>query len=164
MLRWLWLALAVIVADQVSKQVALAALRLHESVPVFPMFNITLVFNRGAAFSFLSEAGGWQRWFFSGLAIVISVAIVLWIRGLEKDRVWTAAGLALVLGGALGNLVDRLIYGYVIDFIDVYYATYHWPTFNIADIAITVGAAILIVNQIFFHRREENPAEPGREP
>ncbi|MEA3413067.1 MAG: signal peptidase II [Pseudomonadota bacterium] len=162
MLRWLWLAAAVILVDQASKQVALATLSLHEPVPVMPLFNITLVYNKGAAFSFLSEAGGWQRWFFSLLAIVISVLIVFWIKGLQRDRAWTAAGLALVLGGALGNLMDRLAYGYVVDFIDVYYANHHWPTFNIADAAITVGAAILIVNQIFFHKPEPESPDPER--
>lgn len=162
MLRWLWLTAAVIVVDQASKQVALATLSLHQPVPVMPLFNITLVYNKGAAFSFLSDAGGWQRWFFSLLAITISALIVVWIKGLQRDRVWTAAGLALVLGGALGNLIDRLAYGYVIDFIDVYFRTYHWPTFNIADTAITVGAAILIFVQIFFHKVETNPAGPGR--
>jgi len=160
--RWLWLTAAVIVVDQASKQVALATLSLHQPVPVMPLFNITLVYNEGAAFSFLSDAGGWQRWFFSLLAIAISALIVFWIKGLPRDRVWTAAGLALVLGGALGNLIDRLVYGYVIDFIDVYFRTYHWPTFNIADTAITVGAAILIFVQIFFHKVETNPTGPGR--
>lgn len=155
MLNWLWLTAAVIALDQLTKWLAERGLVLHMAEPVLPFFNLTLVYNKGAAFSFLSAAGGWQRWFFSVLAIIVSVLIVIWLKRLDRDEKWTAAGLALVLGGAIGNLIDRLLYGYVIDFIDVYYGSYHWPAFNIADSAITMGAAILIVHSLFFARASE---------
>lgn len=149
MLRWLWLSGAIIVLDQISKVAAEHWLDLHTANPVLPYFNLTLVYNYGAAFSFLSNAGGWQRWFFTALAVLISLFILFWIKKLGKTETWVAASLALILGGAVGNVIDRILYGYVIDFLDVYYGTWHWPTFNIADSAITVGATILIVNSLF---------------
>jgi signal peptidase II len=152
MLRWLWLTGLVIALDQLSKWLAEQMLAPHTPQAVLPSVNITLVYNTGAAFSFLSQAGGWQRWFFSLLAVGVSVFIVLWMRRLGHRERWTAAGLAMVLGGALGNLIDRLVYGHVIDFIDVYYKDLHWPTFNIADSAITLGAAVLIAHGLLAHR------------
>jgi signal peptidase II len=149
MLRWLWLTGLVIALDQLSKWLAEQMLTPHVSQAIVPSVNITLVYNTGAAFSFLSQASGWQRWFFSLLAVAVSVLIVLWMRRLRPQEQWTAAGLAMVLGGALGNLIDRLIHGHVIDFIDLYYHGLHWPTFNIADSAITLGAAVLIVHGLF---------------
>ncbi len=134
-------------------------LELYVQNPIAPFVNLTLIYNTGAAFSFLSEAGGWQRWFFSILAIGVSLLIIVWLKRLPKDQRWVAAGLALILGGALGNQFDRLLLGHVIDFIDVYYATYHWPTFNIADSAITIGASILVVNSLFSHRSRNNSTE-----
>jgi len=159
MLNWLWLSGLVIVLDQTSKWLAERLLEPLVQVPVLPSFNLTLVYNKGAAFSFLSQAGGWQRWFFSGLAIAVSLFIVLWLRRLHAQDTWTAAGLSLVLGGAMGNLIDRLIYGHVIDFIDLYYSTYHWPTFNLADSAITVGATLLIVHSLVTPKHETSASE-----
>ncbi len=159
MLNWLWLSGLVIVLDQISKWLAERFLEPFVPVPVMPSFNLTLVYNKGAAFSFLSQAGGWQRWFFSGLAIAVSVFIILWLRRLHARDTWTAAGLSLVLGGAIGNLIDRLIYGHVIDFIDVFYSTYHFPTFNVADSAITVGATLLIVHSLFTHEHEASASK-----
>lgn len=149
MLRWLWLSAAVVALDQGSKWAADHLLTLYAPRPVMPFFNLTLVYNQGAAFSFLSEAGGWQRWFFTALAVAVSVFLVVWMAKLRESERWTAASLALILGGAVGNLIDRVWHGYVIDFFDVYYGRYHWPAFNIADSAITVGAAVLIVLGLF---------------
>jgi signal peptidase II len=146
MLRWLALSGLVVLIDQVTKWIAERGLALHDPVAVVPYFNLTLTYNTGAAFSFLSRAGGWQRWFFIVLATAVSVAIVVWLSRLDRGERWTAAGLALVLGGAVGNLIDRLAHGHVIDFIDLYYGAYHWPAFNVADSSISVGAGILIVH------------------
>jgi signal peptidase II len=110
-----------------------------------PFFKLTYVHNTGAAFSFLSEAGGWQRWFFAALALVISGVIAVWLARLKHDETLLAVALSLVLGGAIGNLIDRLVYGYVIDFLDVYYQTWHWPAFNIADSAITIGVILMLM-------------------
>ena len=145
-LKWLWITLLVIVLDQVTKSVAVQWLTLNQAHPVFPGFNLTLVHNPGAAFSFLRDAGGWQRYFFIILTTVIGVVLLAWLARLPAGRSLLACALALVLGGAAGNLWDRLQYGYVIDFIQVYYDKWHWPVFNIADSAITVGAALLILD------------------
>jgi len=144
MLKWLWLTLLAVLLDQGSKLAVDATMLLYESVPVMPYFNLTYVHNPGAAFSFLSEAGGWQRWFFSGLALTISVAITIWLAKLQKHEHLLGASLALVLGGAIGNLIDRVAYGYVIDFIDVYYGNSHFPAFNIADAAINLGVFLML--------------------
>ncbi len=143
--KWLWLAALVLVIDQITKRVVDTTLRLYESIPVLPSFSLTYLRNQGAAFSFLSSAGGWQRWFFIGLAVIASVLICFWIRQIPNDRKLEASAWALVLGGALGNLIDRVLYGYVIDFLDVYYGDWHWPAFNVADSAITVGVVLLLL-------------------
>ena len=145
-LSWLLLTLLIIVLDQVSKHAALQWLSLNQALPVVPGFNLTLVYNYGAAFSFLSDAGGWQRYFFIILTAIISVVLLIWLARLPAGRAMLASALALVLGGAAGNLWDRLQYGYVVDFIEVYYDKWSWPVFNIADSAITVGAALLILD------------------
>jgi len=147
-LKWLWISLLVVALDQVTKSIAVDSLVLFQPVPVFPGFNLTLMHNKGAAFSFLSDQSGWQRWFFTVIAIVVSVAIVIWMKRLPADHRLTAVSLALILGGAVGNVWDRILLGYVIDFIDVYYADYHWPAFNIADSAISVGACLLIIDSL----------------
>jgi signal peptidase II len=144
MLKWLWLALLAVLLDQGSKLAIDASMQLYESIPVLPCFNLTYVHNPGAAFSFLSEAGGWQRWLFSGLALVISVGITIWLAKLQKHETLLAAALSLILGGAIGNLIDRVAYGYVIDFIDVYYQNAHFPAFNIADAAINLGVFLML--------------------
>lgn len=145
-LHWLWLSVVVIGLDQLSKQIATRMLELHQPVPMMPFLNLTLTHNTGAAFSFLSDAGGWQRWFFVALTVAIAVVIVVWITRVKPGQRWLAAALALVLGGALGNLWDRLVIGAVVDFIDVYYGSWHWPAFNLADSAICVGAVMLVVS------------------
>ncbi|WP_174269942.1 signal peptidase II [Methylobacter tundripaludum] len=144
MLKWLWLSLLALVLDQGSKLAIAGSMKLYESIPIMPFFKLTYVHNTGAAFSFLSEAGGWQRWFFAGLALMISVVIAVWLTRLKKHETLLAVALALVLGGAVGNLIDRLAYGYVIDFLDVYYESWHWPAFNIADSAITLGVVLML--------------------
>lgn len=149
MLKWLWLSGIVIVLDQATKYLASTQLQFHVPVAVMPSFNWFLAHNTGAAFSFLSDAGGWQRWFFIGLAALVALVIVSWLRKLEGWQTWLAAALALILGGAIGNVIDRIYHGYVIDFIQWYYASYYLPAFNIADAAISVGAAILIIDGLF---------------
>ncbi len=146
MLRWLLLSAIVLILDQLSKTGIVNSMDLHESIPLIPGFQLTYVRNPGAAFSFLSNAGGWQRWVFISLASAVSIVLCVWLIRLPKNALWPAAGLSLVLGGALGNLVDRVIHGSVIDFLDVYYKTWHWPAFNIADSAITIGICILLLD------------------
>ena len=144
---WLGLAAVVLVVDQMSKYTAEAYLSLHVPVSVFPGLNLTLTYNPGAAFSFLSDAGGWQRWPFSGIAFAASIAIVVWLHRLPKGDRFTACSLALVLGGAVGNLWDRLApsRGMVVDFIDLYAGKWHWPAFNVADSAIVLGVIIMLI-------------------
>ncbi len=154
MLRWLWLSLGVVVLDQLTKALAERSLRLYEAVEVLPFFKFTLLYNTGAAFSILSDAGGWQRWFFTVLALVVSAVIVYWLHGLSPAQRWLAAGLACILGGALGNVADRVAHGHVIDFILLHYRHWHWPAFNVADSAITVGVAILLLDA-FVNKREQ---------
>ena len=156
---WLWYLIAIVVMllDQISKVFASANLVYGEPVTFTSFFNFTLLHNHGAAFSFLSEAGGWQRWFFAIIAIVVSTVLVVWIgRSAEKNKSESLA-LAFILGGAIGNLYDRIALGYVIDFIVVHFQDYHWPAFNLADSAITIGAFILIV-EIFLTKEKKSNA------
>jgi signal peptidase II len=155
MLKWLWLAVIVIVLDQLTKQIAASVLEMYQPVAVMPMFNWTLMHNTGAAFSFLSDKGGWQRWFFTAIAIIVSAVLIAWTSKLKADEKWQAIAFALILGGAIGNVIDRVNYGYVIDFIDVYYKDWHWPAFNLADSGIFVGVSILIIESFRHHKREE---------
>jgi len=163
MLRWLWLAAAVVVLDQISKAVASAELVLYKPLAVLPGFNLTLMHNTGAAFSFLQDASGWQRWFFAAIAVLVSAGIVWWMRKLRPGETWQAVALALILGGALGNLWDRLALGYVVDFIEIYYRHWFWPAFNLADSAISVGAGMLIFDGVrgLFSREGGGGARPG---
>lgn len=142
---WSWLGLSalVIVLDQITKQWIVHAFAYREVLPVMPNFNLTLVYNPGAAFSFLAGAGGWQRLFFAAIAVVASVVIVYLLRK-HRGEIRFSIALSLILGGALGNLWDRLTIGQVVDFLDFYLGSYHWPAFNVADSAIFLGAAFLI--------------------
>ncbi len=155
MLKWLWLAFLSLSLDQASKIAIDKTFTLYESIAIVPFFNLTYVHNTGAAFSFLSEAGGWQRWFFAALAIIMSTIMTIWLTKLKGNETLLAVALSLILGGAIGNLIDRLAYGYVIDFLDVYYGTYHWPAFNIADSAITVGVALMLVDSFKSQEQEK---------
>lgn len=154
MLRYLWISVLVIVADQATKWIANTQLEYHQPVPVLPYFEWFLSYNTGAAFSFLAGAGGWQRWFFMALAIVISIVLLFWIRGLKAHEKLTAVSLCLILGGAIGNVIDRILLGHVIDFIQVWLGSYPWPAFNIADSAIFVGAMALILSGLIAPHRE----------
>ncbi|MBK8183092.1 MAG: lipoprotein signal peptidase [Candidatus Competibacteraceae bacterium] len=146
--QWIWLSIAVIALDQLTKYLAETLLVMHQPVPVLPSFNLTLTYNTGAAFSFLAGAGGWQRWFFLGLGFAVSAGLLAWLYRLKSNEKWLAAALSLVLAGALGNLIDRLWLGKVIDFIELYYDRWYFPVFNIADIAINIGAALLIIDSL----------------
>ncbi len=149
-LPWLLLTAVILIADQITKYIALQNLQLHESIPVIDgLLNWTLAYNEGAAFSFLADAGGWQRWFFTILAIVVSAVLLVWLARTPRSDWQTALPLSLVLGGAIGNVIDRIRFGHVVDFIDVYQGTSHFPAFNIADSAISVGAVILILFGLF---------------
>jgi signal peptidase II len=123
-------------------------LALYETVAIMPYFNLTMAHNHGAAFSFLAQAGGWQRWFFTVLALVISTVLVVWLAKLKPEAKLEAISLSLVIGGAIGNVIDRIYYGYVIDFLDIYIGSSHWPAFNVADSAICIGAVLLIIDSI----------------
>lgn len=142
--KWWWLMALLLVADQLTKQLVISNMALHESIELLPFFNLTYVRNYGAAFSFLSDAGGWQRWFFTVIAVVVSIVIAVWLSRVKADQLKLSLALSLVLAGAIGNLIDRSIYGYVIDFFHLYYQNWHYPAFNIADSAICIGAALLI--------------------
>lgn len=150
-LPWLWLSLAIIVADQLTKYLAEAHLAPYQPVAVLPFLNWTLVYNPGAAFSFLSDAGGWQRWMFTVLAVGVSALLVFWLRQTPRSQPWVAVPYALIIAGAIGNAIDRLLHGHVIDFVDVYWRDWHFPAFNIADAAISLGAVGLIAG-IWFAR------------
>lgn len=152
--RWLILTLLVIAADQLTKICVSQYLMLYEPVPIIPYFNLTLMHNTGAAFSLLNDAGGWQRWFFAGTAIIASGIVMRWLYKLPTQRYCAASGLSLVLGGALANLWDRLTLGYVIDFLDFYVGQWHWPAFNLADSAIVIGVILLIIDGL--SKRSEN--------
>lgn len=143
MLKWLSLSILVIIADQVTKYLVSNQLSLHQDIPVLSFFSITLAHNEGAAFSFLAGAGGWQRWFFTGIAVTVSTVLFIWLKRLEKNEKWLACALTLILGGAIGNLYDRVSLGYVVDFLHFYWNNWHFPAFNVADSAITVGAIML---------------------
>ncbi len=153
MLKYLTLSGVVIALDQASKWVMTSWLSLYEVVPVISNFNFTMAHNHGAAFSFLAQAGGWQRWFFIGLTLVISTVLLVWLAKLKPSAKLEAISLSLILGGAIGNVIDRIAHGYVIDFLDVYIGSNHWPAFNIADSAICIGAVLLILDS--FRSRDE---------
>lgn len=145
LIRWLGLSSLIIVLDQISKLAISSHFVYGESLRITDFFNLVLAHNTGAAFSFLNDAGGWQRWMFTAIAVVASIWIVRLMRQHAQQTLFCFA-LALVLGGALGNLIDRVAYGYVVDFLDFYWASYHFPAFNVADSAISVGAALLLLD------------------
>ena len=158
-LRWYWVVVLVFLADQLSKQWVLANFDLFESVQLLPFFNFTYVRNYGAAFSFLSEAGGWQRWVFTLVAVGFSTLLTVWLRK-QAASLWKLnLAYTLVIGGALGNLIDRLMHGFVVDFIDFYWGKSHYPAFNIADSAIFIGAVLIIWDSFFNSKSEQDKTE-----
>ena len=152
-MKWLWVSMVVLILDQCTKLLADAMLSMHQSVMLLPFLALRKAYNYGAAFSFLGDASGWQRWFFIVLALVVIAILVTWLRRLPADNTGARMALVLILGGAAGNVIDRLVYGYVIDFIDVFYGSWHWPTFNIADSAISVGVFLLLLDSFREHRQ-----------
>lgn len=152
-LIWLWLSLLVIVLDIGTKQLAEAALLYAKPLHILPILDFTLLYNKGAAFSFLADHSGWQRWFFTAISVGVSIVLVLWLKKLPRKSVWLPIALSLVLGGAIGNLFDRIVYGHVIDFISVHWQANYFPAFNIADSAITVGAIMLAIDALLEKRR-----------
>ena len=159
MLKWIWLALVVVVVDQLTKYIASTSLEMYQPIAVMPMFNWTLMHNPGAAFSFLADQPGWQRWFFAAVAIIVSIVIFVWIKRLEQHEKWQAIALALILGGAVGNVIDRIWLGYVVDFIQVYYQQWYWPAFNIADSAISIGVVMIIIESIREYKEERKSSK-----
>jgi signal peptidase II len=151
---WLILSLAIIAADQFTKLQVTESLALYQRVPVLPFMDVVRLHNTGAAFSFLAGESGWQNWLFTGVAVVVSAGVLWWLTRLPaRGKTALALGLALLLGGALGNLTDRLIYGYVVDFILVYYQDWSYPAFNVADSAITCGVALVLFDGLILERR-----------
>ncbi|TAL62573.1 MAG: lipoprotein signal peptidase [Legionella sp.] len=154
MKKWCWyvLSIVVIILDQASKYWTSTNLTPYTPIPVMPMLNITLAYNTGAAFSFLSGAGDWHRWFFALFSLVVSSILVVWLWRTENQERLQSLGISLILGGAIGNLIDRGFKGYVVDFIDVYYEHHHFATFNLADSAICVGAFFLILDLLIYRK------------
>jgi len=146
---WLLVSVLIVALDLWTKDVASQALTLYRPVELTSWLNLTLAHNYGAAFSFLSDAGGWQRWLFTGLSSVVTMVLLVWLLRLPAGEKRTAAALSLIIGGAIGNLVDRVNQGYVVDFIDVFYGDWHWPAFNLADSAITCGVILLLFDGLF---------------
>ena len=170
---WPWLTGVLVVVDQITKIAADRILTPNIENTWLPLINITLAYNPGAAFSFLDDAGGWQRWLFTGLSLGVSVFLIRWLIQLRDSQRWLSIALALILSGAIGNVIDRIFYGHVIDFIDFYYPTSsgclplfmkqgptcHWPTFNVADSAISVGAMLMIALMLFGKYPEHENSE-----
>jgi signal peptidase II len=156
---WMVVAIVVVIADQLTKWAIVEWVPLYDKVPLNSFLNITHQKNPGAAWSFLADAGGWQRWFFIALSSIVSVVIAVWLWRIRTDGLAVlGAGLALVLGGAIGNLIDRILLGHVTDFIQVLFGSWAFPSFNVADAGISVGAALLIIDAIFFSGKEERAA------
>lgn len=154
-LRWLWLTVVCLILDQVTKQLIVANMDLYQSINILPFFNFTYVHNEGAAFSFLADQGGWQRWFFAAIASIATVIFIVWLAKTPKQQKMLSIAFALMLSGAVGNLIDRVLFGYVIDFLDFYGFGYHFPAFNVADSMIFIGAALMILDS--FINGEQTP-------
>ena len=145
-LRWLWLTILWVVIDQITKQWVAGSFDYRETLAVLPFFNITYVHNPGAAFSFLADQGGWQRWFFTAIAAIASIIFIVWLAKTSKKQTMLSISFALILSGAVGNLIDRVLFGYVIDFLDFHWSGTHFPAFNVADSMIFIGAALMLLD------------------
>jgi signal peptidase II len=154
-LKWFALAATILLLDQLTKLWIMAEFSLGQSLYVNGIFNLVRAHNEGAAFSFLSDAGGWQRWLFTVISAVVSLIIAVWLTRLPRQRVLEALALSLILGGALGNLYDRMTLGYVVDFLDFHWGNWHFAAFNVADMAISVGAVLIIIDGLFFQQSKE---------
>jgi signal peptidase II len=155
-LKWLFVSGIVVALDQYTKWLIINNFYEFERTLLLPMLDLVRYHNKGAAFSLFANEGGWQTWFFTGVAVIISIAIVWYQWSLPKRGCRTlATGLALILGGAVGNVTDRLVHGHVVDFILFYYEEWAWPAFNVADSAITVGVVLVIIDSLFFERNRE---------
>jgi signal peptidase II len=152
---WLWLSAVVVVLDQATKALVELNLERFDSIELLPFFNLVLTYNKGAAFSFLADAGGWQRIFFVVLTVVVLVVLLRWLWSLKERKGVLPVALSLVIGGAIGNLIDRIATGLVVDFLDFHYAGWHWPAFNVADSAIFVGVALLLYDSLFLAGKRE---------
>ena len=154
--NWLWLSFFVVILDQATKALVVGAVKMKSSIELLPILDIVYLENRGAAFSMLHDAGGWQRWFFIALALIVSVVLMVWLRKIRtSEQLILAIGLSLVLGGALGNVIDRVWHSYVIDFIYFHWKDWYFPAFNVADAAISVGAACLLIDAFQESGREK---------
>jgi signal peptidase II len=154
----------IIALDQVTKIMIVQRVELFQRIEVWPLLDITRLHNTGAAFSFLSDAGGWQRWFFIILGFVVATLVSVWLHRLPRDRhKWLALALSLVVGGAIGNVIDRIRLGYVVDFIHVHYERWYFPAFNVADSAITVGAVILLIQSVVSDDDKIGSSRHGRD-
>ena len=158
-IAWLLLSVLIVVLDLWTKSIASESLTLYRPQELTSWLNLALAHNSGAAFSFLSDAGGWQRWFLGGLAAVVTVVLIVWLFRLQAKEKLTAAALGLIIGGAIGNLADRVMHGYVVDFIDVHYQAWHWPAFNVADSAITCGVILLLIDSLFLASSRNRSAD-----
>lgn len=162
-LRFLWISALVVALDLWSKYEIIGNMALSESIQILPFFNLTYVRNYGAAFSFLHDASGWQRWFFTAIAITVSAVILWWLKQSDKQQKLLPVAFCFILGGALGNVYDRLIHGFVIDFLDFYVGEWSWPAFNIADSAIFIGAALLIWDMLTSKQDEKSRPDANAE-
>lgn len=156
-LTWLWLTLACLIVDQITKQWVAGNMELYQSIELLSFFNLTYMQNPGAAFSFLADQAGWQRWFFTAIASIASVIFLFWLAKTPKSQKQLNIAFALLLSGAVGNLIDRVLYGYVIDFLDFYIGNNHWPAFNVADSMIFIGAFLMILDSIKSEKQKNIP-------
>lgn len=162
-LPWLWLTVVVLIVDQFTKYLTIEMLDLYESYEILSFFNFTYARNYGAAFSFLGDAGGWQKYLFSGIAFVVSAYLLYSMKTTSAMHRWINIAYALILSGAIGNVMDRLMFGYVVDFLDFDLGFYRWPTFNVADIAIFIGAAMIIIDSIFWAEKREKTKDSNND-